>query len=328
MRLVLPMRFAAIIATAFALVTVPLHAQPACELPLSAYLTDATGAPLEGSLDLELRFYDEDSAVAVPVECRSLAGMLVEDGWLRMTIDACSVPEPGDCGAVSLSELLGDGSTGLWAGVVIEDEELAPRVPFGSVPLALRAARAGDSSTLEGLGADDFEPAGAIEAHAAEPSAHHSETSDGLALTPSTVTIGDTVVAEGTLDFGPGVDDELTTEIVRTLTGGGEADALHSHASSGDGGGGCMTAWGRSDCPTDFTLFYVGETLQSFAAQQNDGSPETISLATSQAMCFDPAGLPGSRAYERSYFTWGLMRVSARVIYEGTEAIPCAVCCR
>ena len=89
-----------------------------------------------------------------------------------------------------------------------------------------------------------------------------------------------------------------------------------------------MTAWGRADCPAEFTLFYVGETVQNLAAQQNDGAPETISLATSQIMCFDPGGLPTSASYDRSYFTWGLMRVGARLIYTGTEAIPCAVCCR
>ena len=303
-------------------------AQTVCQLPLSAYVTDDAGAPLDGFLDVELRFYEEDSDVAVPVECRTMADASVDDGWLRMTVDACSAPEAGDCGAISLSELLSDGSGGLWVGVVIAGEELAPRVPFGAVPLALRAARAGDANTLGGLGSEAFEPSGAIDAHATEPSAHHSETSDGLELTPSTVTLGEMIVAEGTLDFGPDADDELTTEIVRTLTGGGDADALHSHAASGDGGGGCMTAWGRADCPTDYALFYLGETVQNLAAQQNDSSPETISMATSQIMCFDPAGLPTSAAYTRSYFTWGLMRVGSLLMYTGTEAIPCAVCCR
>lgn len=325
----LPMRVILATTTALCcLCAAPVYAQPACELPLSAYLTDSVGAPLDGALDVELRFYDEDSAVALPVECRTLSGVSVDGGWLRLTVDACTTPAPEDCGAISLSELLGDGSDELWVGVIIGDEELRPRVPFGAVPLALRASSAGDATTLAGRGPDAFEPTGAIADHAADPSAHHSSTSDGIALTPASVEAGPTRLDETGIDFGPDADDELTADIVRTLTGGGDADALHSHAASGTDGGGCMTAWGRADCPDSFTLFYSGEIVQSFAAQQNDGSPETISLATSDVMCFDTAALPPSRSYDRSYFTWGLMRVSARVIYEGSDGLPCAVCCR
>ncbi len=56
---------------------------------------------------------------------------------------------------------------------------------------------------------------------------------NGQPITPSSVGISgtSTSLAGGSLDLGPAVDDELTAAMVTTLTGGGSADALHSHAA-------------------------------------------------------------------------------------------------
>ena len=36
------------------------------------------------------------------------------------------------------------------------------------------------------------------------------------------------------------------------------ADALHSHAATGGGGGGCYTAWGTTSCLTGYSSAYAG----------------------------------------------------------------------
>jgi hypothetical protein len=74
--------------------------------------------------------------------------------------------------------------------------------------------------------------------HAGTPDAHHSDTSDGLAITPASVTLQGTATAltPGELDLGSAVDDVLTGAMVTTLTGGGQADSLHSHAAQAAAG--------------------------------------------------------------------------------------------
>lgn len=128
-------------------------AQSACSLPVAAYLTDSAGAPLDGALDVEVRFYLEEGAGALPVECRSTSASL-DDGWLRFLIDVCSPPEPGDCGVVSLNSVFASADA-VWIGIRVgdEDEELSPRQLVGAVPYAIHAASA---ASLEGFDPADF----------------------------------------------------------------------------------------------------------------------------------------------------------------------------
>lgn len=144
-------------------------AQSTCTLPVSAYLTDGVGTPLDGDVDVELRFYDDGAPDALPIECRSTTVGL-EDGWIRLLVDACDPPDPGDCGVVPLTSLL-DASDALWVGISIDDEELTPRQLVGAVPYAVRAAnaaRAEDSDLLDGHSPDDFASADELAAHIAE----------------------------------------------------------------------------------------------------------------------------------------------------------------
>lgn len=302
-------------------------AQPACELPVHAYLTDDAGAALDGSVDIEFRFYTEVGPEAVPAECRSYGPMTTDAGWLRVSVDACGDPDPGDCGTSPLVDLFADGATNLWIGVFLDGEETGPRITMGSVPFALRAASAGDAATLDGLGPDAFESAGALSAHAGDPDAHHSSTSEGIDITPASVRVGETVVNDGRVDLGVDADDELTTVIVQTLTGGGDADALHSHASSGGSGGACLVAWGRSDCPADFTLFYAGRAVQGYGAHRDYGSSDTLTMALGETLCADPDGLPASETFTPTNYTQGLIEVGGTTRYQGT-GLACAVCCR
>ena len=76
--------------------------------------------------------------------------------------------------------------------------------------------------------------------HGTDPDAHHSSTSDGLHITPASVALSGsgTQLVDGQIDLGSEGDDALTASMVQTLTGGGDADTLHSHAASSSGGSG------------------------------------------------------------------------------------------
>jgi hypothetical protein len=232
--------------------------QPTCTLPVSGYLTDTAGEPLDGTIDVELDFYVDSGPGATPAECRSFAAATVTGGWLRVDVDVCSPPGPGECGSLALSDVL-RGADGLWVAFVADGEELGPRVPVGAVPFAVEAS---NTATLQGLEPDAFEAAGGIDAHAVNPDAHHSSTSDGIAITPASVELGDTRIEPGSLDLGAGADDALTVAIVETLTGGGEADALHTHAGGhGSAGVACYSANGTTTCADGFEAVSVGSLL-------------------------------------------------------------------
>ena len=159
-------------------VSAELAAQPTCELPVSAYVTDDSGTPLDGALDVELQFFVDADPGAPPTECRSFAAASLNQGWLRVSVDVCSPPDAGDCGAAALSDVL-RSADGLWVAVVVDGDELGPRLPVGAVPYAVEAA---NSAQLQGRGPDAFEASGSIDTHAANPDAHHSSTSDGIAI--------------------------------------------------------------------------------------------------------------------------------------------------
>jgi hypothetical protein len=128
----------------------------------------------------------------------------------------------------------------------------------------------GDADTLASLGCSDGDlpnwNAGigswTCSNHTSDPDAHHSSTSDGLDITPASVTILSTMTAlnDGSLDLGAAVDDELTASMVQTLTGGGVADSLHNHTADGgsSSGGSCYTAMGTDSCGVNYTAMYTG----------------------------------------------------------------------
>ena len=66
----------------------------------------------------------------------------------------------------------------------------------------------------------------------------HTTDTDGADITPASVTIQGTSTSlqSGELDLGSSTDDSLTAAMVQTLTGGGDADSLHSHASASSSG--------------------------------------------------------------------------------------------
>lgn len=294
------------------------EAQPTCSLPVSAYLTDDAGAPLDGALTLELEFFLEADPGAPPAECRTFDRVPVMDGWVRIDVDACAVPAAGDCGVAPITEALRDAD-GLWVSIRADGTELGPRIAVGAVPYAVEASNA---AALQGHGPDAFEAAGAIEAHADDADAHHSSTSDGLHLTPASVEIGETTVESGRVDLGPDASDALTAEIVETLTGGGEADALHGHASSGTGGGGCYVAVGTTSCAEGYALAYSGIYGDSMAIYPGTGIAATsVCVADEAVVGLTAVGGSPSRLLYSSGGT-----ASQRIDIVGTHLV-CAMCC-
>ncbi|MCB9532089.1 MAG: hypothetical protein H6700_10020 [Myxococcales bacterium] len=143
-------------AAALAAATPSASAQSACALPFETYLTDLSGAPFSGSVDLEITFWDGAGFDAAAIDCRTVAGATAADGWLRVTLDACDVPtaDPSGCGVMTLTDLLATGEllgAQVWLGVRVEGDEaeLSPRLQVGAVPYAVRAtwaSMAGEAS--------------------------------------------------------------------------------------------------------------------------------------------------------------------------------------
>jgi hypothetical protein len=267
-------------------------------------------------------------------------------------------------------------------GVTLGDDadELGPRVEVGAVPFSVRAGaalyadEAGecvslagfdpadylrvdadiDADTFAGRPVEDFELAGiaddliddALAVHAADPDAHHSSTSDGLDLTPSSVTIGSTAITEGEIDFGDGADDTLTAAMVETLIGGGNADALHTHAGSG-GGGSCYTAWGRSSCVDGWTRAYQGYAAGNLFFATESPNERWGMAAAADTLCVDVTAMEWSdvrfpttveprpprmmavgRYETQTVGSTNYIVASAGTVPAGEVGLSCAVCCR
>ena len=301
--------------------SMPVSAQTLCDLPVSAFLTDSAGAPLEGAVDVELRFYLEESD-ELPLECRSFPASSLDEGWLRATVDACATPDPGDCGVNPIRSLLTGGAERVYVGIVVGGgDELLPRVAVGAVPYAISAF---DSQRLGGAEPDAFEAAGTasglLDAHASEADAHHPSDSAGVHIRPSGADIGDITVDGSRIDFGPETDDELNAEIVRTLTGGGEADALHTHASGSGGSGGCYVAWGVTTCLDGWTAAYDGYSLALSSSYTRD---------VSALYCVEETSVVESGGVSTWFRLLGPLSEGVEGDYQSpTGELPCAVCCR
>ncbi len=134
------------------------HAQAPCEVPIEAYLTDETGAGIDGDVDLEFRFYAEEGSGAAAIDCRVYESVTAEDGWFRVEIDTCTIPpaDPSGCGVTTVQALMdanieAGGST--WIGLTVGDSavEMSPRILVGAVPYALNAGHALSCSVAESV---------------------------------------------------------------------------------------------------------------------------------------------------------------------------------
>jgi hypothetical protein len=195
---------------------------------------------------------------------------------------------------------LGTGAR-MWLGVALEGQPELPRTELVSVPYAFTADRALVASAIDCTGCIDAsaidmssvvardlsyvpvsggliratdvasalaeletyltELTARFDAHAADPDAHHPADSAGIAIRPTSVTVGASALTDGALKLGPGANDTLGAAQVATLTGGGNADMLHTHSAqsiTGNVGGSCFTTWNTTSCPRGYASTYRG----------------------------------------------------------------------
>jgi hypothetical protein len=186
-------------------------------------------------------------------------------------------------------------------------------------------------------------------AHAQDPDAHHPADSAGLAIKPTSVAIdgGDTQLKDGHLDLGPGAHDHLDAAMVNTLTGGGEADALHTHAGLGAGGV-CYTVWGKDTCGEGFSVMSKGR-MAFGGVNMKLGNEDALGGAASP-FCLDEIALmvqtgannngyaesangigwyPGGNGnYQSMASILSGPIESPSPVKETTNFPPCALCCK
>jgi hypothetical protein len=114
------------------------------EIHYQGYLTDAEGSPLNGTLAITFRIWDEPGG-GMQLWSESHAAVTLTEGVFNLILGS-SVP--------ITSEILdGDCYLGVTVG---EDDEMVPRQPLTATPFALKAAHADDADTLDGLDSLDF----------------------------------------------------------------------------------------------------------------------------------------------------------------------------
>ena len=181
---------------------------------------------------------------------------------------------------------------------------------------------------LANLGVDSMQ--GAIDAlsaglddHALNPDAHHPANSAGIHIEPQSVKVGETSLTDGTLDLGPEAEDQLDAAQVKTLTAGGDADALHTHAGAGGGGGGvCYTSWGTPECGTGFSTMYTGQAYTAIAIAPSNSTYYGENMGSTQCVAdaaLNPSPL-GAATYHRA--------IAYGHALTHLNAIPCALCCK
>ncbi len=182
-------------------------------LTWTGVVTDNGGSPYTQAVDVRVAFYDKASGGKA--RCTS-ATVKAEAKTGRF-----SVVLPGTCAKAVMD------TTDLWVEATVGPKStVMPRQHIGAVPYALTTASA--AIATKSL---DLQCNGCVTV--AELNIDKDLDLKGKGLKAGTVTATK-------VDFGPGAKDELTAAHVKTLVGGGNADALHTHAGSGGGSGGAQ----------------------------------------------------------------------------------------
>lgn len=152
------MRAAALSGCAALLAALPAAADVPARMPVQGFLTDAAGAPLEGSFDVRFALWDTAVGGTNPI--------YVE----HQTIDVEAGLFSAEIGAETTLDLdVIDGALHLGVALV-DDVEMQPRIALGTSPYAARAHRAdtaafadtaGDADTVGGLDPSSFRSADA-----------------------------------------------------------------------------------------------------------------------------------------------------------------------
>jgi len=340
------------------LVSLPALGAPP-QIGAQGVLRNPEGNLLEGDVALTFRLYlsqDAEQAAWEEPQTVSVSGGLFN---ALLPADPQAAPFPDD--------LFADGGV-RWLAIEPQGEEELPRTQVVSVAYALQAnvalvanglscngcigqdhlaataVPAGSvafDNAFSGLASQNVqdaldETATALAEHAADADAHHSSSSDGVAITPSSVALKgtSTSLTPGQLDLGPEVDDSLSAVQVKTLTGGAEsnADALHTHAGAG-GGGTCYTAWGTTDCGPDFSKMYDGNAFYPVFYRLNFhqwGYSQSMASGVGDALCMKDVQPDANYTSNNGWlFYWATGRShGSENNVAKNQTISCAVCCK
>ncbi len=171
-------------------------------------LRDAGGVPESGPFDMKFRLFDVANAgneLVIDEHLAAGTGAVIASGGLfSVALGSGSVADGSGPGVLtSFADAFAQYGE-VWLEVQVGGETLTPRVSI------LASAYAINSSRFQGKTPDQF-----------------LDTS----ATPQEKT--GRITASGGIDFGPGLFDDLDSSKVITLTGGGNADSLHTHSLVG-----------------------------------------------------------------------------------------------
>jgi hypothetical protein len=147
-------RFAGLAGAALFLLTSTAHAESPARIPLSGYLTTATGAAIDGEVEVSFTLYAAPSGGdgVIFTETRTVSA---KDGRFAVQL--------GD-GETPMDLSLFRDVDGLWLGISVDgDREMSPRIAMTSVPYAAHAQTAMDARTLDGLDVEAFMRVGDID---------------------------------------------------------------------------------------------------------------------------------------------------------------------
>ncbi len=123
------------------------HAEVPDTMAYHGTLSDASGQPLDATVEVTFRLYDASSGGS--------------EAWSEThTIDVNAGDFTAVLGETSPFASVFDGSD-YWLEITIDGETLSPRTPVDSVPYAFRAGKADDADTLEGKTAAELTVSGA-----------------------------------------------------------------------------------------------------------------------------------------------------------------------
>lgn len=140
-------RYAGLTGAALLMLASAAHAEAPARIPLQGVLTTASGAPIDGDVEVTFTLY------ASPM---GTEGQIFTETRLVSADDGRFALQLGDGDAPLDLDVFGEVD-GLWLGIAVDgDREMSPRIAMTTAPYAAHARTATDASTLDGFTADDF----------------------------------------------------------------------------------------------------------------------------------------------------------------------------
>lgn len=113
----------------FVVLAAPVQAADPTGIRYGGRITDATGKPLAGTVDLQVKFYDDDTAGNVVGPTKTINDVPLSQGTFQISIDLT---------ASERDVVFGSGSPVYMELKDLGSGKVYPRQSFGAVPYALR----------------------------------------------------------------------------------------------------------------------------------------------------------------------------------------------